>query len=391
MSIYQYMKEVLMNPISGYYMKHEVFGVKGDFITSPEISQMFGELIGIWFVYQWQNLGKPKDVRIVEFGPGRGTLLDDMIRALQNFHECYNSISGIHLIEASPRLREVQREKLNPYIIKNNENREKNDLQESLTNTTYTVNAKKQAIQAGLNFYWHDAFEDVPDGWSMIIAHEFFDALPVYWFELTEKGWSELMIDIDETDQSPYHFRVIISPKRTPSLFILRTHLNNYNNNGNENLYKIGDRIEIAPDAWRVANQIAKSVNKNCGSSLIIDYGKNFVQGNTLRAIKQHKFVDLISRPGEADLSADVNFKLLNDACKGLVDTFGPITQAHFLHSMGISFRLKMLLEKTPPSRHQDLILSYKRLIDPIGMGNVYQVLAITPKSTPNPPAGGFQ
>ncbi|CAG8454246.1 4421_t:CDS:2 [Ambispora leptoticha] len=317
MSIYQYMKEVLMNPIGGYYMKREAFGVKGDFITSPEISQMFGELIGVWFVNQWINLGKPKNVRIVEFGPGRGTLLDDMIRALQNFHECYNSISGVHLIEASPRLREIQREKLKPYMINNT--------------TTDTVNAKKQVIRPGLNFYWHDAFED-----------------------------------------------------RKPSLFILETLLKDYGG-----LYIPGDRIEIAPDAWRIANQIAKSVNLNGGSCLIIDYGKNFAQGNTLRAIKQHRFVDLMSSPGEADLSADVNFKLLHNACKDLVDVFGPITQAHFLHSMGISLRLKMLLEQTPPSRHQDLILSYKRLTDSIGMGNVYQVLSITPKST-TPPAGGF-
>ncbi|CAG8816973.1 18473_t:CDS:2 [Dentiscutata erythropus] len=154
-------------------MVGDVFGRQGDFVTSPEISQIFGELMGIWFMTQWQSQGKPDKIQVIELGPGRGTLLYDMLNAMTNFNDCFRSICEVHLIEVSPKLREIQYQKLC-----------------SSSRSTFD----------GVKFFWHDTFNEIPDKWSMIIAHEFFDALPIHLFERTSNGWHEVMVDIDDTN-----------------------------------------------------------------------------------------------------------------------------------------------------------------------------------------------
>ncbi|KAG0331951.1 NADH dehydrogenase [ubiquinone] complex I, assembly factor 7 [Podila humilis] len=364
MSVAHFMRQVLVNPLSGYYMKGDVFGAQGDFITSPEISQMFGELLGIWFLIQWQNIGKPSRVQLVELGPGRGTLMMDMLRAASRFKEFKKAISGIHLIEASPGLRKVQRETLCGIPI--SEEQIGGGSKEGIT----------AAIRSdGLQVKWHDVFDDLP-----VVAHEFFDALPIYKFEKTAEGWRELVVDLEEDVSSPYHFKFVLSPGPTQASRAFADHPA-YDH------FQPGDRIEISPDSFRVAHEMAKHMNKHGGSALIVDYGKDEIQGDTLRGIHKHKFTHVLTQPGNVDLSVDVDFQYLKQATEELVDCHGSITQAHLLHSMGIGTRLDMLLAKASVARREGLISSYHRLVDPKEMGNVYRVMAMTPIGSPTPVA----
>ncbi|KAF9184785.1 NADH dehydrogenase [ubiquinone] complex I, assembly factor 7 [Haplosporangium sp. Z 767] len=367
MSVAHFMRQVLVNPLSGYYMKGDVFGSQGDFITSPEISQMFGELLGIWFLVQWQNIGKPSRVQIAELGPGRGTLMMDMLRAASRFKEFRKAISGVHLIEASPGLRKVQREKLCGIPI--SEEQVGGGSREGITSALRPD---------GLQIHWHDVFDDLPGECSLIVAHEFFDALPIYKFERTEEGWRELVVDLEEDAASPYHFRFVLAPGPTQASKAFAEH-QAYDH------YKPGDRIEISPDSFRVAHNMAQHMNKHGGSALIIDYGKDHIQGDTLRGIKKHKFTHVLTEPGKVDLSADVDFQYLKQATEDLVDCHGSVTQAHLLHSLGIGARLQMLLAKATARQRETLISSYHRLVDPKEMGNVYRVMAMTPRGSPIP------
>ncbi|RIA83546.1 S-adenosyl-L-methionine-dependent methyltransferase [Glomus cerebriforme] len=346
------MKQVLTNPKSGYYMKGDVFGAKGDFITSPEISQMFGELIGIWLISQWEIQGKPQKTQLIELGPGRGTLMEDMLRAMSNFPSFYNTINGVHLIEISPELRKLQLEKLCGYV----------------TESTEMVEHDNN----GMKFYWHNTINDIPNGWSLVVAHEFFDALPVHRFKLTDKGWREYMVDIDTSGDSPYHFRLVLSPNPTKESTTLTS--------PQYTKFNVGDCIEVSSDSWNITQKISNQISKFGGSALIIDYGQDYIQDNTLRAIRDHKFVHSLSLPGYADLSVNVNFSYLKESTQGQVNTFGPVTQSKFLHSMGITTRLSMLLNQTNTiKQHKILFDSYKRLVDPLTMGRIYKVLAINP------------
>ncbi|KAL1915678.1 uncharacterized protein VTP21DRAFT_6437 [Calcarisporiella thermophila] len=363
MSLSQFMKEVLINPLSGYYTKGDVFGEKGDFITSPEISQMFGELIGIWFVTQWHSLGKPNRTRIVELGPGRGTLIDDMLRALSRFPDIYQTIQGLHLVEASTGLRKLQKNLL---------------CGEATQATTDEHGRIKEAVREdGIKVHWHNVFYEMPQEWSMVVAHELFDALPIYKFEKIEQDWRELMVDIDDDPNSPHHFRLVRAPASNKnSAFVSGPRFEKF---------KAGDRVEVSPDSWVLMRDICEHLRTSGGSALIIDYGEDFIQGDTFRAIRKHKIVHPMSLPGETDLSADVDFSALREAAGEIVSTHGPVTQAHFLHSLGIQARLQMLLKHARPGRAEALVSSYRRLVDPLAMGKTYKVMAVTPKDAPAP------
>ncbi|KAL0078765.1 S-adenosyl-L-methionine-dependent methyltransferase [Phycomyces blakesleeanus] len=320
------MRQVLVNPLSGYYMHNDVFGTKGDFITSPEISQMFGELSGIWYLTEWMRLGRPAKTQIIEFGPGRGTLMKDMLRALERFPYFYKTLTGIHLVEASPGLRKMQRAALVEGSKDEDVVREKAD----------AANTALESITRpdGITVSWHDGIEFVPEQWSMIMAHEFFDALPVHSFEKTSDGWREMLVDLDDTDET-----------------------------------------------WDVMTKMAKLIDRNGGVGLAIDYGQDYPQGDTLRAIRQHKFVHPMSNPGSADLSVDVDFGFLKEAIQKNSDVtpHGPITQSMFLQSLGIQARVQMLLAnaKTKENR-KNIIQGFTRLLDPEQMGRIYKVLGFT-------------
>ncbi|KAI9263342.1 S-adenosyl-L-methionine-dependent methyltransferase [Phascolomyces articulosus] len=318
------MRQVLVNPLSGYYMHGDVFGRQGDFVTSPEISQLFGEMTAIWYLTEWMRLGKPSKTQFVELGPGRGTLMSDMLRTLSQFPYFYETITGVHLVEASPGLRKMQRSAL----VKDAED--------------VDGNVEKATRPDGIDIFWHDGAEVVPDGWSCIMAHEFFDALAVHSFEKTEEGWRELLVDFDDT-------------------------------------------VELSPDTWYTGQSLADIMSKGGGAGLVIDYGQDYVQGDTIRAIRKHEIVHPMSDPGSADLSADVDFAALKVAMKKYPDitTYGPVTQSKFLQSLGIQTRLEMLLKnaKTSESR-TTLIKGFQRLLDPAMMGRIYKVMAFTKENS---------
>ncbi|CEP15734.1 hypothetical protein [Parasitella parasitica] len=358
------MRQVLVNPLSGYYMLGDVFGKQGDFVTSPEISQVFGELCGIWYLTEWMRLGQPSKTQLVEFGPGRGTLMSDMLRTLSQFPYFYKTLTDVHLIEASPGLRKMQRAAL---VIGSQE-------QDTIRVEGNKDNAPVEMItrEDGIRVSWHDGVEVIPDQWSFIMAHEFFDALPIHSFEKTGEEWRELMVDMDDTNESEHNFRIVKSPNQAA---MTKTLLSDEKFES----FKDGDRVDISPDCFGVMDKIAKYLNKNGGTGLAIDYGQNYVQGDTLRAIKDHKIIHPMSDPGSADLSADVDFSFLKQAIANGSDitAYGPITQKDFLQSLGIQARIEKLFKNAKTSAARNALLDgAERLMDPEAMGRIYKVLA---------------
>ncbi|KAI9207324.1 S-adenosyl-L-methionine-dependent methyltransferase [Polychytrium aggregatum] len=358
LSVGQYIRQALTHPLGGYYMKGDVFGVQGDFTTSPEISQMFGELVGVWFITQYQALNGPDKIQLVELGPGRGTLMSDILRTLETFPFLHNKIEAIHLVEASPHLKRVQAKALTGQTMESSD-------------------FKSLKTPSGVEVFWHENFENVPGGrCSMFIAHEFFDAMPIYKFEMTEHGWREIMVDIDESDSSPYHLRFIRAPSNTKAAATM-IQGERYAN------YKQGERIEIAPESWGFAKQIGERIKADGGAALVVDYGRNHILGDSLRGIRKHKFTHVFEQPGDCDLSADVDFSFVADAVQASGShAHGPITQGTFLRAMGIGTRLQELLKVAQTQdKRKEMVQSFERLVGPLGMGRVYKFLAITGSS----------
>ncbi|PHZ13881.1 DUF185-domain-containing protein [Rhizopus microsporus ATCC 52813] len=363
LTVAHFMRQVLVNPLSGYYMLGDVFGKQGDFITSPEISQVFGELCGIWYLTEWMRLGKPEKTQIIEFGPGRGTLMNDMLRALSHFPHFYKTITDIRLIEASPGLRKMQRAAL----VKGSE--DKDVLRQDKGSGIETITRDD-----GITISWCDGIELVPDQWSFVMAHEFFDALPIHIFEKVESEWKEVLIDIDDDNEKEYNFRFVTSAQPTAATKA-------FLDDERFKSFKDGDRVEISPDSWNYIHAIAQYLNRNGGTGLVIDYGQDYIQGHTLRAIKNHKIIHPMSDPGTADLSADVDFAYLKQVIKERSDiiTFGPITQSEFLQSLGIHARVEKLFRSAKSSASRKAILDgAERLMDPKQMGRIYKVLAFS-------------
>uniref|UniRef100_A0A6G5AFL2 Protein arginine methyltransferase NDUFAF7 n=1 Tax=Rhipicephalus microplus TaxID=6941 RepID=A0A6G5AFL2_RHIMP len=210
-TVAEYMKEVLTNPMSGYYMHRDVFGSSGDFTTSPEISQMFGELVAVWFLNEWVKAGKPKPLYIVELGPGRGTLSDDMLRVFSKYSDAMEVVS-LHLVEISPHLSQVQELKLCGTVSVVKDVFEHNPVTLRLPVKTDTEEAtyKHSITKHGVPVGWYRHLHDVPRGFSCFIAHEFLDALPVHKFQRTPEGWREVFIDLDD-GPGPHHLRYVLS------------------------------------------------------------------------------------------------------------------------------------------------------------------------------------
>ncbi|KAI9034383.1 S-adenosyl-L-methionine-dependent methyltransferase [Hyaloraphidium curvatum] len=374
LTVAQYMTLALTSALGGYYMRGDVFGARGDFVTGPEISQMYGELVGFWFIMQWEALGKPIGVSIVELGPGRGTLMADMLRILRQFPDVYKAIGKVELVEAGPELSRMQARALT-------------DGPEPEVDPK-TGAALKLRRKDGLEFEWHAELAVVArDRWSFFIAHEFFDALPVNKFEarllqaMTDKGWREIMVDVDESPGSDLHFRYVLAPKPTPASGALSL-VDRYRN------FRIGDRIEVSPECFRIGNEIAKRIHASGGTALIIDYGHDRISSNSLRAIKSHGFRDALSSPGESDLSVDVDFSQLRAAAEGLAAAFGPVTQSRLLHELGIQARLEALLRSArSDGERKELVSAYDRLTSRAGMGETYKALALGPLGSAAPVA----
>jgi NADH dehydrogenase [ubiquinone] 1 alpha subcomplex assembly factor 7 len=333
MPVWRYMELCLMHPEHGYYVSRDPLGREGDFTTAPEVSQMFGELLGLWAASVWRAIGSPPALRLVELGPGRGTMMADALRALRVLPPLYQSLST-HLVEINPVLREKQR-----------------------------------ATLSGVrNLSWHDSIDDVPEGPAVIFANEYFDVLPIHQVVKRETGWHERVVKLDDggklvfaaADEPTPRFEVLLPP-------LVRA-------------APVGAVFEWRPDAEIM--KIARRVREQDGAALIIDYGHlRSDAGDTFQAIARHSFADPLKNPGQADVTAHVDFQALVRAAEDMgARTHGPVTQGEFLKRLGIETRALTLMGKTTPEVSADISNALKRLTDSGrgGMGSMFKVLAIT-------------
>ncbi len=377
-TISEFMFLVLQHPEHGYYTsKGEKIGERGDFTTSPEISQMFGELICVWFYTVWESIGSPSTVHLVEMGPGKGTLMADLLRASASFPSFCEAVS-VHLVETSPNLQHMQQ----------------------LTLQGNNVNGGEMLSR----IQWHSSLDTIAKGPTMVLAQELLDALPVHQFEYTCKGWRERLVDVDELPEGPHHLRLVLSPNETPAACALLQGKNGgFSTTTQSQLgLEVGDCIEACPAGLAVVDDICRRVHQHGGGALIIDYGQSNAQQDTLRAYKDHKEVHVFDSPGMADLTADVDFgavKRVAEAAevsirkgqwgKGLgIKAHGPVSQGTFLQAMGIGERAGVLIdqEKVDNETAQNIYDGLIRLVAPDQMGDRYKVLAMTNGRGPDPP-----
>ncbi|KFV67700.1 NADH dehydrogenase [ubiquinone] complex I, assembly factor 7, partial [Dryobates pubescens] len=335
----------------GYYTRGGGIGESGDFVTSPEISQIFGELIGIWCISEWIAMGKPKVFQLVELGPGRGTLTDDILRVFNQLASLLSKCDvSIHLVEVSPKLGETQALMLTGGKVQSNPE-DKSAYMQGVTKT-------------GIPIFWYRDIQDVPAGYSFYLAHEFFDALPIHKFQRTEKGWREVLVDIDP--EVPDQLRFVLSPSSTPAT---------------ENFIQARrDHVEVCPEAGVIIQRLACRIEKDGGAALVADYGHDGTKTDTFRGFRNHKPHDVLKAPGTADLTADVDFSYLRKMTQGKTATLGPIKQREFLKNMGIDLRLQVLLQNSHDTETREQLLhSYDMLMNPEKMGDCFNFFALLP------------
>lgn len=333
MSVAQFMTMALLDPKEGYYATRDPFGAGGDFTTAPEISQMFGEMAGLWLLQAWADQGSPKNPRLVELGPGRGTLMADILRVAQAAPE-FTADLEVVLVEASPALQEIQAEKLRGL---------------------------------GADVSWQAQFDDsLADRPLFLVANEFFDALPLRQYVKTERGWCERMVTVLNGDLA-----FALAPVPVPPSAIPADRANAPD----------GGVYEASPAATALAEDIARTIAARGGAALMIDYGYGEAGGfsETLQAVSGHRFADALAEPGEDDISAHVDFAALAQAGRrGGASVFGPATQGAFLANIGIVERAEQLM-KSNPDEAQKLLVATERLIGNDQMGRLFKVLAFAP------------
>lgn len=329
-----YMSACLMHPEHGYYSTRDPFGVAGDFTTAPEISQMFGELVGLSLAQAWLDQGEPAPFALVELGPGRGTLMADMLRATRRVPGFSDAVR-VHLVEASPALRARQADSL-----------------------------------AGLEPAWHDSVGTLPDLPLFGIGNEFFDALPVRQFQRVADGWCERLVGAqDET------LALGLGAKRTEPALDHRLQDT-----------KDGDVVEWCPAAEAVVSGISAQLARQGGAFLVIDYGDWRSLGDTIQAVRSHEPVGLFETPGAADLSAHVDFEALARAtAKGAA--YSKLTpQGVFLDRLGITIRAQALAQAMTPDQLETHHAAFRRLTDADEMGTLFKVMAYYPDAAAPPP-----
>lgn len=365
-SVADYMKEVLTNPISGYYMHSDVFGQTGDFITSPELGQLFGEMVAVWFINEWKKIGSPKPLQIVELGPGRGSLCQDMLKVFKHFNELTDV--SVHLVEVSPFLSDLQARNL--------------CLTTRNTKDDTCKSYRKGENASGVSFSWYTRLDDVPREFSLVLAHEFFDALPIQKFQKTEKGWREILVDIDDNNENKFKF--VLSNVQTPGSKLLIP--------SNETR----SHVEISKDSIVLIKQLAERLEEDGGIALIADYGHTGEGTDTFRAFKKHKLHDPLLEPGSADLTADVDFNLLKSVATmdNKTIAFGPVLQSEFLNRMGIAVRLEQLLQHASAEQEKALKFAVEMMTDHDKMGKKFKLLSLFPDVLTNHlkkfPVAGF-
>ena len=329
-SVAEFMAEALGHPRLGYYRRALPVGAAGDFTTAPEISQMFGELIGAWLADRWLAMGKPSPVALVELGPGRGSLMADALRATRGVPG-FHAALRLHLVETNAPLRTEQ-----------------------------------QRALEGFKPAWHERFDEVPVGPLLLVANEFFDALPVRQFQKTADGWHERMVGLAPDGDT---LAFALAPGVTPLARFLP--------NAAE-----GAQAEIGEAGRALASAIGARLRRDGGWALIIDYGYESGAGASLQAVRAHRGAGILDRPGETDLSAHVDFAALAAAANA--PTFGPVSQADFLRRLGIVQRAESLKGRATDAQRAAIDAALARLIDPDQMGTLFRVLAVGDgRSTP--------
>jgi len=382
-TVAEYMREVAINPIHGFYVSQEALGKHGHFVTSPELSQMFGECVAVWLLHEWMKMGEPGDFQLVELGPGKGTLLTDILRTLSKLQPGLVQGISLHLVEVSSRMKKEQELELG---------------------------IKDGLSKWGASVHWHDHIADVPQKFSFFIAHEFLDALPVNKFERSEdSSWREVLVDIDEEREG--ELRYVISRNATPSCVLL------------EGLDLEGvHKTELCPNAGLVIREVGKRVAEYGGAALIVDYGEEKgeelesakgeeeevqntedqslgnvgekvenseekkglekrIERDTLRAFRHHKQVHPLELPGTADITADVDFSYIRSQVPEHTAMFGPVEQGDWLHACGIGERCAQLTAGTEGKVRDSLLECYKTLTDKEMMGARFKVCSLHPAS----------
>jgi SAM-dependent MidA family methyltransferase len=333
MPLRQFMTLCLSHPEHGYYMTRDPIGHTGDFITAPEVSQVFGELIGLWAAGVWHLMGSPENVRLVELGPGRGTMMLDALRAAKVV-PAFRSALVVHMVEISP---ELQR--------------------------------RQQLALEGIDVpvLWHPTFEEVPEGPLIVLANEFFDALPVHQAVKQINGWYERVVEIDRDGSFTFGIANDVIP-----LFeqLLPPHVREA---------PIGSLYEWRTDHLPLA--LGQRVVHQGGAALVIDYGhaKSDV-GETLQAVGGHAFAHPLVAPGTVDLTAHVDFQALAIAVESMgARVHGPIDQGQFLRSLGIEKRAAALKSVLTGDKAQEIDAAVARLTgsDRNAMGRLFKAMAI--------------
>jgi len=318
----------LGHPQHGYYVTRDPLGREGDFVTAPEISQVFGELIGIWAAGAFVAMGEPARVNLVELGPGRGTLMADMLRTIGRVSPALAAAAVPHLVETSPVLRTRQRHTVGPAAS------------------------------------WHMTLGEVPKAPMILVANEFFDAIPIRQVERRQGVWHERVIGLEQGRLA----RGLSGPIPGPE--------------GRD-----GDVLELAPAREAIAGQIGQRLSRHAGAALIIDYGHfTSAPGDTLQAMRKHGFAGVMDRPGECDLTSHVDFQALGDALtEGGAVVHRPMTQRDFLLAMGLEQRFEHLERRADVLLTSTLRRQMARLADENQMGNLFKVLAATSPGMTSP------
>jgi NADH dehydrogenase [ubiquinone] 1 alpha subcomplex assembly factor 7 len=332
-----YIAMALYDPLDGYYARRDPIGAEGDFTTAPEISQIFGELIGLWCAALWLEIGQPDPVIVAELGPGRGILMSDFLRAAETVPGFRRALR-VYLVEVSPVLQVDQENRL------------------------------RQAQPV-----WVGRSEDLPDGPILIIANEFLDTSPVRQFVRGASHWSERMVALD-----PEGRLVFVDGPESP---VATLHVP-------EALRQRppGTVVEICPAALALAAKLGARFAHQRGAALLVDYGYfPSAPGPTVRALRGHRSVSALSEPGTADISAHVDFAAFAEtAQQGGAEIHGPVLQREFLAELGAELRLAALKARSTPHQQRDLEAGVRRLLDPSGMG-LFKVMAVVSPGLPTP------
>jgi NADH dehydrogenase [ubiquinone] 1 alpha subcomplex assembly factor 7 len=344
MPVSQFMAICLTDSQFGYYSGNDPLGVSGDFTTSPEISQMFGELIGLWAATIWRAMGEPPAINLVELGPGRGTMMADIMRAVKLL-PAFEQAIAIHFVETSPTLRDRQKHKL---------------------------------VEYGDRIFWHATLRDVPVTPAIYVANEFFDALPINQAIRQADGWHERTVEINAQGQLCFG----LAPAPLPTFErTLPRHIRDA---------PIGSLFE-----WRssiVAMELGRRL-ATAGAALVIDYGhRQSAIGDTFQAVRGHRYDNPLAAPGLADLSAHVDFEALARAAASFgAKIHGPVDQGSFLIALGIERRANNLKKNADPEKAAAVDIALERLTAPnkAGMGSMFKVLGLSHPSLSQLP--GFE